>query len=56
MVIWQLLTTIQYQIYSIIKNKDTGIDSNSINIDDFKVMVGNLPLCKACFNQQYPVI
>ena len=34
-----------------------GADSlEYLNIDDFKVMVGNLPLCKACFNQQYPVI
>lgn len=34
-----------------------GADSlGYLNIDDFKVMVGNLPLCKACFDQQYPVI
>ena len=34
-----------------------GADSLSyLNIDDFKAMVGDLPLCKACFNQQYPVI
>lgn len=26
-----------------------------LNLDDFKVMVNDLPLCKACFNQQYPV-
>ena len=26
-----------------------------LNIKDFKAMVGDLPLCKACFNQQYPV-
>lgn len=33
-----------------------GADSlGYLNIDDFKAMVGNLPLCKACFNQQYPV-
>ena len=34
-----------------------GADSlGYLNINDFKAMVGNLPLCKACFNQQYPVI
>ena len=34
-----------------------GADSlGYLNIDDFKAMVGDLPLCKACFNQQYPVI
>ncbi|MBP3676708.1 MAG: amidophosphoribosyltransferase [Agathobacter sp.] len=27
-----------------------------LNIEDFKAMVGDLPLCKACFDQQYPVI
>ena len=33
-----------------------GADSLAyLNIDDFKVMVGDLPLCKACFNQRYPV-
>ena len=33
-----------------------GADSlGYLNIDDFKAMVGDLPLCKACFNQQYPV-
>lgn len=33
-----------------------GADSlGYLNLDDFKAMVGNLPLCKACFNQQYPV-
>ena len=26
-----------------------------LNIKDFKAMVGDLPLCKACFNQHYPV-
>ena len=34
-----------------------GADSlGYLNIDDFKAMVGDLPLCKACFNQQYPII
>lgn len=34
-----------------------GADSlGYLNLDDFKVMVNDLPLCKACFNQQYPVI
>ena len=34
-----------------------GADSlGYLNIDDFKAMVGDLPLCKACFDQQYPVI
>ena len=33
-----------------------GADSlGYLNLDDFKVMVNDLPLCKACFNQQYPV-
>ncbi|MBQ6843459.1 MAG: amidophosphoribosyltransferase [Agathobacter sp.] len=32
-----------------------GADSlGYLNIDDFKVMVNDLPLCKACFDQQYP--
>ena len=33
-----------------------GADSlGYLNLDDFKAMVNDLPLCKACFNQQYPV-
>ena len=36
--------------------KQIGADSlGYLNLDDFKVMVNDLPLCKACFNQQYPV-
>ena len=33
-----------------------GADSLAyLNIDDFKVLVGDLPLCKACFNKRYHV-
>lgn len=32
-----------------------GADSlGYLNTEDFKAMVGNLPLCKACFDNQYP--
>lgn len=33
-----------------------GADSLAyLKIEDFKEMVGNLPLCKACFDKEYPV-
>ena len=33
-----------------------GADSlGYLKIEDFSKMVGNLPLCKACFDNQYPV-
>ncbi len=36
--------------------KNIGADSLVyLSIDDFKEMVGDLPLCKACFNNVYPV-
>ena len=36
--------------------KNIGADSLVyLSIDDFKEMVGDLPLCKACFNNEYPV-
>lgn len=34
-----------------------GADSlGYLNIEDFKAMVGDLPLCKACFDNHYPCI
>ncbi len=34
-----------------------GADSlQYLRIEDFKTMVGDLPLCTACFNNQYPVL
>ena len=34
-----------------------GADSlGYLKIEDFSKMVGNLPLCKACFDNQYPVL
>ena len=36
--------------------KQIGADSlGYLKIEDFKEMVGDLPLCKACFDQKYPV-
>ena len=36
--------------------KQIGADSlGYLKIEDFKQMVGNLPLCKACFDNQYPI-
>ncbi|MCR4611792.1 MAG: amidophosphoribosyltransferase [Lachnospiraceae bacterium] len=33
-----------------------GADSLSyLRLEDFKIMVGDLPLCEACFNNNYPV-
>ena len=33
----------------------TGADSlEYMKIDDFKDMVGDLPICRACFNGEYP--
>ena len=33
-----------------------GADSlEYLRIEDFNIMVGDLPLCKACFNNDYPV-
>ena len=37
--------------------KQIGADSlGYLKIEDFSKMVGNLPLCKACFDNQYPVL
>jgi len=36
--------------------KNIGADSlKYLEIEDFKDMVGDLPICKACFNNDYPV-
>lgn len=36
--------------------KSVGADSlEYLRIEDFKTMVGDLPLCTACFNEDYPV-
>lgn len=36
--------------------RSVGADSlEYLNIEDFKSMVGNLPLCTACFTNEYPV-
>lgn len=36
--------------------KRIGADSlGYLKIEDFSKMVGDLPICKACFNQEYPV-
>lgn len=36
--------------------KQIGADSlGYLKIEDFKEMVGDLPLCKACFDNQYPI-
>ena len=36
--------------------RQIGADSlGYLKIEDFQKMVGNLPLCKACFDQNYPV-
>ena len=36
--------------------KQIGADSlGYLKIEDFSKMVGNLPLCKACFDNKYPV-
>ena len=36
--------------------KSVGADSlEYLDISDFKTMVGNMPLCTACFTNEYPV-
>jgi amidophosphoribosyltransferase len=36
--------------------KNIGADSlEYLSIEDFSAMVGNLPLCTACFTNEYPV-
>jgi amidophosphoribosyltransferase len=36
--------------------KNIGADSlEYLSIEDFKYMVGDLQICKACFNNDYPV-
>ena len=37
--------------------KQIGADSlGYLKIEDFKEMVGDLPICKACFDNNYPVL
>ena len=36
--------------------ENIGADSLAyLKIEDFKIMVGDLPLCKACFDNDYPI-
>lgn len=38
-----------------IQNRIGASSLEFLKIEDFKQMVGELPLCMACFNQQYPI-